>query len=50
MEQMQILKKREMLLWSNSKSSNYECLIYIFTGKVNNGTPSIYYKYQFQYW
>ena len=24
------------------KLQNYECLIYIFTGKVENGTPSIF--------
>ena len=44
------LKKMEWYLGVIWKIHNDECIIYIFTGKVQNFTPSIFNKTMYRCW
>ena len=44
------LDKMGWFLGVIGKNNNDECLIYIFTGNVENGTPTIFNKTLYRYW
>ena len=44
------LKKMGWYLGVIGKLHNDECLIYIFTGKVQNGTPGVFNKILYHCW
>ena len=45
-----LLDKMGWFLGVIGKPHNDECLIYIFTGNVENGTPIIFNKIFYSYW